>query len=141
MADESWREQRSEAAAAHAAALERRRRAESDAAAAQLATFVERATTQGPAPVPLRARTPDGRRTFRTPLHGWYLRRDHTVAVDTDGRYFVLVTPERWAGLFRGVNPNPTDPPLVIGAGGKDGESLDLPLAIQRVLDGETPQG
>ena len=29
----------------------------------------------------------------------------------------------------------------VIGAGGKDGESLDLPLAIQRVLDGETPQG
>lgn len=140
MTDDSWRRQRSEAAAAHAAALERRRRAESDAAAAVLAQFVDRARADGPAPVALRARTPDGRRTFRTPLRGWYLRRDRTVGVDTDGRYYVLVTPERWVGLLRGVAPRPTDPPLVIGAGGKDGESLDLSLAIQRVLDGETAQ-
>jgi hypothetical protein len=32
------------------------------------------------------------------------------------------------------VRPEPSDPPLVLGAGGKDGESLDLDVAIARVL-------
>jgi hypothetical protein len=31
------------------------------------------------------------------------------------------------------VVPEPSDPPLVLGAGGKDGESVDLREALDRV--------
>ena len=90
----------------------------------------------GPAPVELRARSYDGRSRFRTPLRGWYLRRDESVAVDVDGEFYVLTAPSSLAARFRGVTPAASDPPLVLGAGGKDGESLDLVQALDRVLHG-----
>ena len=76
-------------------------------------------------------------RPRRTPLQGWYLRRDETVGVDTAGEFYVLTAPPSLTARFRGVQPVPQDPPLVIGAGGKDGESIDLPDALARVLAGE----
>ena len=130
-----WREERRASAAAHADALARKQAAESQQARALIATFVERALAHGPAPVELRARSYDGRARYRTPLRGWYLRRDESVAVDTAGEFYVLSTPASLAARVRGVVPAPSDPPLVLGAGGKDGESLDLTQALARVLD------
>lgn len=120
----------------HAEALERRRLAESTRARALLAEFVGTARDRGIAPVPLRAHSYDGRHRYRTPHRGWYLRRDEKVAVGTDGEYYVLGVPTSLRAQLRGTTLTPQDPPLVIGAGGKDGESLDLPDALARVLRG-----
>ncbi|WP_129338471.1 hypothetical protein [Cellulomonas endophytica] len=133
----AWREERREAAAAHERALVARQRAESEAAGVLIAAFLERARVDGPPPVPLRALSYDRRRRFRTPLEGWYLRRDGAVGVDTDGRFYVLTAPTSLAALVRGVRPEPSPPPLVIGAGGRDGDSIDLADALERVLTGE----
>ncbi|ROS23201.1 hypothetical protein [Cellulomonas sp. PhB150] len=132
----AWREQRREAAAAHADALERKQQAESARARVMITEFVERATKDGPAPVPLRAHASSGGARYRTPLVGWYLRVDETIAVDTDGAFYVLRAVPSLAARFRGVTPEPSDPPLVLGAGGRDGESLDLRDALERALRG-----
>lgn len=131
-----WRDDRRAAAQAHADALESRRVAESARARELIGAFVQEAMAHGPAPVELRARSYDGRSLFRTPLRGWYLRRDESVAVDVDGDFYVLTAPSSLAARFRGVTPASSDPPLVLGAGGKDGESLDLVQALDRVLHG-----
>ena len=99
-----------------------------------LADLVGRALAEGPAPEPLVVRSFDGRHEYRTPLRGWYLRQDRTVGVDTDGEFYVLRAPSSLGALWRGVRPEPSDPPLVLGAGGKDGESIDLDDAIAKVL-------
>ena len=132
----AWREQRREAAAAHADALERRQAAESARARAMIAEFVERAKAVGPAPVPLRARASTGSARFRTPLLGWYLRVDESVGVDVDGEFYVLRAVPSLTARLRGVTPEPSAPPLVLGAGGRDGESLDLRDALDRALRG-----
>ena len=129
-----WRDQRREAAAAHEAALVARQRAESDRARQLIAGFLVDARARGVLPEPLRAQGYGGRGSFRTGLDGWYLRRDRTVAIGTDGEFYVLTVPASLSARWRGVTLTPQDPPLVIGAGGKDGESLDLPLALARVL-------
>ncbi|WP_316043658.1 hypothetical protein [Cellulosimicrobium cellulans] len=129
-----WRSRRREAADAHEAALRARRQAESARARELIARFVADARDRGVAPEPLHAQGYGGRGRYRTPLQGWYLRRDRTVAVGTDGGFYVLTVPPSLAARLRGVRPEPQDPPLVIGAGGKDGESLDLPVALARAL-------
>jgi hypothetical protein len=130
-----WREERRAAAAAHGERLASRQRAESVQAQEQIDAFVRRALEAGPRPAPLAATSYDGRTRYRTPLVGWYLRRDETVAIDTEGKFYVLTTPSSLAARFRGVTPEPSAPPLVIGAGGKDGESLDMSDALARVLE------
>lgn len=129
-----WRSRRREAADAHEAALRAHRQAESARARELIADFVTTATERGVAPEPLHAQGYGGRGRYRTPLRGWYLRKDRTVAVGTDGGFYVLTVPPSLAARWRGVRPEPQDPPLVIGAGGKDGESLDLPIALSRAL-------
>jgi|GEM_PF-173917 len=132
-----WRARRREAAGAHADALAARQRAESARARAIIAEFLVDVRARGVAPVPLHVRSYDRRARYRTPLEGWYLRRDETVGIDTAGEFYVLTAPPSLVARFRGVQPTPQDPPLVIGAGGKDGESIDLPDALARVLSGE----
>ncbi|WP_369826258.1 hypothetical protein [Cellulomonas sp. PSBB021] len=88
-----WRAERREAAHAHAEALRQRRESESALARAMITEFLAHARAHGPQPEPLRVRTYDGRARYRTPLHGWYLRFDETVAIDTDGEFYVLRTP------------------------------------------------
>lgn len=129
-----WREQRREAAAAHEAALAARQHAESQRARELIRDFLTEATRRGIAPEPLRAQGYGGRGSYRTGVDGWYLRRDRTVAIGADGEFYVLTVPASVSARWRGVEVVPQDPPLVIGAGGKDGESLDLPIALARVL-------
>ena len=112
-------------------------RAESARARALISEFLGDAQRLGRSPEPLHVRSYDGRSRYRTPLRGWYLRRDETVGIDTDGEFYVLTAPGSLLAHVRGVSPAPQDPPLVIGAGGKDGESIDLKDALARVLSGE----
>ena len=135
---ESWRERRTDAAAEHERALTRRRAEENAQAHTLLVAFVAEAERRGIAPVPLRARSYDGRHRYRTTSTGWYLRRNESVAVGLDGVFYVLGVPTSLRAVFTGVELSPSDPPLVLGKGGRDGESIDLPDALALVLERES---
>ncbi|OLT45532.1 hypothetical protein [Cellulosimicrobium sp. CUA-896] len=132
---EAWRRQRTEAAEHQQRELDRRRAAESTAARALVADFVAAARERGVAPEPLRARAFTGGATYRTDVEGWYLRRNRSVAVGTDGEFYVLGVPASLVARLRGARLTPSDPPLVLGKGGRDGESVDLADALAGVLD------
>ena len=71
-----------------------------------------------------------GRGRYRTGVSGWYLKRNRSIGVSTDGGYYVLiVAPERF-GRWRGVSLPPTPPPLQVGKGGRDGDSVALDLLL-----------
>src|SRR5690349_11894755 len=89
----AWDEQRRQAVAGHAAAFEAGRAAEATQAGRLLAEFVRRAAERGLPPAELRARSFDGRATYRTRLRGWYLKANRSVAVGEDGQYYVLSVP------------------------------------------------
>ncbi|SDS31562.1 hypothetical protein SAMN04489860_1277 [Paraoerskovia marina] len=134
-----WRERRRDAAQEKARAMDELRRADSAIAARAIAEFVAEAGRRGLEPEPLRARGYDGRSTYRTPLRGWYLRKNRSVAVGTDGLFYVLSAPGGLTARLRGVSPEPSDPPRVLGAGGRDGESIDITDALALVLNQVSP--
>nr|WP_216645192.1 hypothetical protein [Isoptericola halotolerans] len=113
-----------------------RQDAEHRRAEAMLADFVRAARTAGLEPEPLQVKGYGGRGTARTSLRGWYLRTDRTAAVSTDGDFYVLTAPLSLLDRLRGVRPEPKRPPLVLGAGGKDGDSIDLDVALGRLMPG-----
>jgi hypothetical protein len=113
-----------------------RRRSEQESAKAQVLVdrFVSRAKQAGLPTEELTARPWSGRGRYRTGVVGWYLRRDRSVGVGVDGRYYVLVVaPERF-GRWRTVPVNPTPPPLQVGRGGRDGESIALDALLETRL-------
>ena len=125
-----WREQRDRAVAVHAAALASKREAE----AAQARRLITEFLAQAPAPQPLTCLSYNGRTRFRTSLMGWYLNRHKTIAVDTSGGYHVLLVPHSFRARFAGVTPQPQQPPLIVGEGGRDGESMPLRELLARRL-------
>ncbi|ROS78449.1 hypothetical protein [Cellulomonas sp. PhB143] len=135
---EDWRRRRRDAAEEKGRALERAKRAESAEAEREIARFVREARRLGVDPQPLRARDYGGRTTYRTPLTGWYLRSNRSVGVDVEGRFYVLTVPGGLGARLRGRTPEPSPPPRVLGAGGRDGESIDLVDALRAVLDRAT---
>jgi len=139
VADEqaAWVAQRRRAAEHHEAAARRQADAEAAKAQALLDRFVVDAGTAGLEPEPLRARGLGGsKRTFRTDRRGWYLRRDHSIAVDVDACYLVLVVPIPWSALLTGATVAGSAPPLVVGRGGKDADAIDLADLLARRLAG-----
>jgi hypothetical protein len=130
---DEWRAARDHAAAEQLSALRRRKAKESARARSMLVEFVAACNARGIEPQPLRATAYDGRTTYRTPVTGWYLKPDRTVAVGTDGTFYVLTTPTSLRARLAGVTPSPEDPPLQVGAGGRDGDSvaLDTLLALR----------
>jgi hypothetical protein len=131
----AWHEQRRQAVAGHAAALEAGRAAEARQAAELLAGFVRRAAERGLPPAALSARSFDSRATYRTRLRGWYLKANRSVAVGEDGQFYVLSVPSSLRARFTGAEVPPSIPRLVIGAGGGDGETMPLALLLERRLD------
>ncbi|MNW53699.1 hypothetical protein D3C74_312680 [compost metagenome] len=131
----AWRAQRTEAAAHQANELERRRALESAEAAELLREFVAEAERRGIAPVPLQARSYAGDATYRTRTLGWYLRKNRTLAVGTDASFYILSVQGGLSARLRGATLVPSDPPLVLGKGGRDGESISLADAIELVLE------
>ncbi|MEV1144941.1 hypothetical protein [Micromonospora sp. NPDC049799] len=131
-----WREWRRRAVSAHAAADERRRAAEQAEAAKLVARFVAEAVRRGLPTTRLTARSYDGQSRYRTALRGWYVDRARSRAVDTDGRFHLLTVPGGLRARLFGADPQPSPPPLVVGAGGRDGESIPLEVLLARRLDG-----
>ncbi|MBV1851567.1 hypothetical protein [Catellatospora tritici] len=133
--DEQWRQQRDHAVAQHAAADERRRAAEVAKARVMIERFVTQARERGLRTTALTAFAYDGGGRYRTGLRGWYVHRGRGLAVDVDGNYYVLGVPSSLRARLLGAQVAPSDPPLVIGAGGKDGESMPLEVMLRRRLD------
>lgn len=114
-------------------------RAEAARAQVLIDQFLKDAEAAGLAPRPLKARTLDGH-VVKTDKVGWYLRTNHSVALDVDGNYYSLVVPGGWKERLRGVKLQPTLAPLVIGRGGRDGETGDLKEFLAWTLSGGIPQ-
>lgn len=131
----AWDEQRSQAVAGHAAALEAGRAAEAEQASRLLTDFVRQAAERGLPPGVLRARAFDGRATYRTRLRGWYLKANRSVAVGEDGRFYVLSVPSSVRARLTGAEVSPSAPRLIVGAGGGDGETMPLAQLLSRRLD------
>lgn len=125
------RAERAERAQAHAEAQRRRREQESAEAQVFVDRFVERAKQEGLPTEELRARPWSGRGRYRTGVVGWYLRRDRSVGVGTDGAYYVLVVSPERLGRWRTVPVAPTPPPLQVGQGARDGESVALDVLLE----------
>ena len=139
MDDQStWRAERREAAAAHAAALERRRAAETAQARKLLTDFVEKVKAQGVEPEPLRAQVVGSSASYRTGVTGWYLRRNRSLGVDVDANFYILGVPAGLKSRLLGVRVTPSDPPLVVGQGARDGESMPLEQLLRLRLESLT---
>ena len=121
-----WRERRREASIEQAAALQRRKAAESAQAQELLTDFVRELRDRGVAPEPLRAQVVGSGTSYRTGLSGWYLRKNRSVGVDTEANFYILGTTASLAARLTGVRVPASDPPLVVGQGGRDGESIKL---------------
>lgn len=134
------RAERAERADYHVEA--QRRRSEQESAEAQVLVdrFVAQATQAGLATEELTARPWSGRGRYRTGVVGWYLKRDRSVGVGLDGRFYVLVVAPQRFGRWRTVPLRPTPPPLEVGRGARDGESvaLDALLGMRLQWPGST---
>jgi hypothetical protein len=133
---EQWRTQRERAVAAHAAALAARQAAEQAQARAQIAEFVRAAVAQGLPSEPLRALPYNGGSGYWTGLRGWYIHPDRSVAIGTDGGYYVLGVPASLKGRLAGVTLTPSEPRLIVGEGARDGASSPLSALLARALAG-----
>ena len=126
-----WAAKRREAAQAHAERLERARAEQTARARRMIEEFAAEATRRGMRTRPLLSRPGEGPPTYRTGLVGWYLNRDGSLGVTPDGGYYVLVSPSSLKARFLGVTLEPADPPLQVGAGGRDGESIALDALLE----------
>ena len=86
-----------------------------------------------------RRRSRCGRRStpvsrVKTDKRGWYLRKNQSVAVGEDGGYYILTVPGGLKERLRGVQLRPSPPPLIVGKGGRDGETGDLAEFLARRL-------
>ena len=124
---------RAEEAARRAALAAGSERAESVKAQEQIDQFLADAAARGISPEPLKAALYSGQRV-KTDKTGWYLRKNESVAIGTDGGYYILTVPGGLKERLRGVKLKPSPPPLIVGKGGRDGETGDLSEFLQRRL-------
>jgi hypothetical protein len=133
--EEQRRAERAAQADYHVAAQERREAAESVKAQVLIDRFVERANAAGLPTEELTASPWSGGGRYRTGVSGWYLKQNRSIGVSTDGGYYVLVVaPERF-GRWRRVALAPTPPPLQVGKGGRDGDSVALDILLDLRFD------
>jgi hypothetical protein len=100
-----------------------------------VADFARAAHARGLRLTALTARAYNGRATYRTGLRGWYLRPDRSLAVGADGGFYVLTVPASLRARVTGVVVQPQDPRLIVGEGGRDGESMPLQALLRQRLD------
>ena len=132
--DPDWIAQRTEAARVQADRLAQRQNAEHVKAEALLAEFLPVVLAHGPAPEQLQVGGFDGRGQAKSNVRGWYLRKNHTVGLGIDGKFYILSAPLSFKDRFRAVQITPTRPPLQLGKGGRDGEAMDLSEALEQLF-------
>jgi hypothetical protein len=130
-----WAKRQRHAAGAHAAREDVRRAAETAQARLIVVDFVRQATAKGLRTQRLDARPFSGRGTYRTQVHGWYVRRDHSLGIGTDGEFYVLSVPTSLRARLAGAHLTPSDPPLVAGKGARDGQAMDLAALLRQRLE------
>lgn len=135
MAESRWQDDRTTAAELHAAQLARVKAQRSQQAQRLIDDFLGVVAEIGPPAEEIRATSHHGKFSYRTGLRGWYLRVDKRCAIDEQGRFYVLTIPGSLRQRISGVTLEPTPPPLIIGEGSRDGDSIDMSAALQRVLD------
>ena len=123
-----------EAAKRRQVLLDAQEEAESKKAAEFLRRFVAEAERTGLKPEPLQAIGYGGKGRAKTGLMGWYLKNDHTLAVDTEGNYYVLIRELGLLGRRRTQKMVPSPPPLILSKGARDGESMDLTTKLDQML-------
>ena len=128
------RAERAERADYHVQAQRRRSEQESAKAQVLIDRFVAQATQAGLATEELTARPWSRGGRYRTGVVGWYLRRDRSIGVGLDGSYYVLVVAPQRFGRWRTVRLDPTPPPLQLGQGARDGESVALEALLEMRL-------
>lgn len=133
MAEEKRGPSRAEEAAVRAELAAGAERQESARAQELIDGFLTQASAAGLAPEPLKATLYSGQ-TVRTDKRGWYLRKNRSVAVGEDGSYYILTVPGGLKERLRGVQLRPSPPPLIVGKGGRDGETGDLSEFLARRL-------
>jgi hypothetical protein len=116
---------RAEEAARRAELAAAQARGESREAQKLIDEFVAAAKATGISAHPIRATLYSGQ-SVKTDKVGWYIRKNESIAIGEDGSYYVLTVPGGLRERFTGVKLTPSPPPLIIGRGGKDGESGDL---------------
>jgi len=109
-------------------------RNESIAAQELVDAFIAEAASRDLTPEPLRALLMDGTRV-KSDQVGWYVNKGRTLAIAPDGRFFQLLTTGGRLARFTGVKLTPSPPPLVVGRGGRDGETGDLKDFLARALE------
>lgn len=136
MTDQEWSAERGDAALRKADALARRAAGESRQAAELIREFVAAADAAGITPEVLTARSYNGSTRYRSNVTGWYLKHDRSIGVDTEGNFYVLTAPPRFMSRFTGATVEPSPPPLEVGKGGRDGESMPMATALAKRLAG-----
>lgn len=129
------RAERIERADYHARALQRREQEEAAQAQLLIDAFVAEALARDLPTVELAAKPWSGSGHYRTGRTGWYLKRDQSLAVGVDGGYYVLVVAPQRLARWRGVAVEPSPPPLQVGKGARDGESITLKELLALRLD------
>lgn len=132
---QDWTSKRHEVIAAQQNALEAQRRSEHERATAIIRDAIQQYREAGIEPIPLHARPFTGNGTIRTSLTGWYLKHDRTLAVDEDARFYVLRVPGGLMSRLRGATPEPSPAPMVVGRGGRDGETFEIRELLQMRLE------
>lgn len=130
----SWSDQKSENVRLQAKRQEERLAAQSAQAREYLRRFIQAARANNLPSEPLVAQGYGGKGSAKTGLNGWYLKTNRTMAVCENGDFYLLIADLSWKDRLKGYTPKPTDPPLVLGAGGRDGESIDLTDALSKLL-------
>ncbi|HEX6326603.1 MAG TPA: hypothetical protein VFZ72_08520 [Jiangellaceae bacterium] len=128
------RSRRADAIAGRAGALDRQREAETRHARQLIDKFVVTMNERGMPPSRLRARVPGRRTTYRTGRTGWYIRQNRSLAIGTGGEFLILDVPASVQSRMFGATVVPSDPPLVVGRGARDGESIELAELLRRAL-------
>lgn len=132
---QDWTRHRQEVFEVKEQALHAARQAEHEKATAIIREAIERFRTAGIDPIPLRAKPYAGSGSIRTTLEGWYLKQDRSLAVDAEGRYYVMRVEGGLRARLQGSTPEPSLAPMVVGRGARDGDSFNLEELLQMRLE------
>ncbi len=63
------------------------------------------------------------------------MRPDRSLAVGTDGEFYILTVAASLRARFAGAAITPETPRLIVGEGARDGESMPLEALLRTRLD------